>query len=191
MSYDINIQKKIKHDIDIILSSIDNGIINRGFAQKVKEQRLSQEIETYIKERIKDVFNGNKSKLKYLSAIKENNGSTKAPYELLFEFFVDGKEYNVYVDFKPINTLASNTAPFMGSINKYIERLKGNNFYDVFMIVNYKSEVNKLPELVNIDLEFVKDITNFTLYNNWQLQLTIKLTKIEFGRDLKNLKMIC
>lgn len=34
----------------------------------------------------------------------------------------------------------------------------------------------------DIRLEFVKDITNFSLYNNWQLQLTIKNTNISYGR---------
>ena len=158
------------------------GVINSGFAQKVPEQRLSQEIETYIKNVIKISFEQNVHKLSYLKKIEENNGSTKAPYELLFIFTVDNVIYDVYADFKPINILKNSTAPFMGSIHKYISRLKDKKYYDVFLIVEYESEVNKLPVLKNINLEFVKDITNFSLYNNWQLQLSIKNTKINYGR---------
>lgn len=47
--FSLDIQKKIKEDIDLLLCFIKTGIINSGFAQRVKEQRLSQEIETYIK----------------------------------------------------------------------------------------------------------------------------------------------
>lgn len=186
--FSLDIQKKIKEDIDLLLCFIKTGIINSGFAQRVEEQRLSQEIETYIKYEINSTFENKKFEFKYLARIDENNGSTKAPYELLFVFEIDNIDYDVYVDFKPINILKEQTSPFMGSINKYIQRLQENKFYDIFLIVEYESEVNKLPMLKKIKLEFVKDIKNYSLYNNWQLQLSIKSTKVEFGRHPNKFK---
>lgn len=185
MKFNKEIQDKISEDINIILKMIPYGIINSGFAQKVPEQRMSQEIETYVKNIITATFEAQSSKCNYLVGIEGNNGSSKAPYELLFLFRINGISFEVFVDFKPINVLKESTAPFMGSINKYIDRLEGKNFYDVFMIVEYESEVDKLPKLNGINLEFVKDITNYSLYNNWQLQLSIKNTQITYGREPK------
>lgn len=182
MKFCKQVQDSINQEVLTILTFLPYGIINRGFAQKVPEQRMSQEIETYTKNIIIETFNSKADKFLYLKKIEENNGSSKAPYELLFLFEIGGINYDVYVDFKPINTLKESTAPFMGSINKYIERMENQKFYDIFMIVKYESEVDKLPNLKQVELEFVKDITNYSLYNNWQLQLSINKTKVMYGR---------
>ena len=183
----INIQTKIKADMELLISLIaTNEKINIGISQKTPEERISQQIEAYTNNKIREVFKYNKLKFKYLKSIQNNNGSTKAPYELLllFEFFSNLKK-EVYLDLKPINIIKKHSAPFMGTINKYLPRLFNNDFYDLYLVVKYESEVNKLPELKNINLHFVKDISNFTLYKNWQLQITIGKINEKFGTNPK------
>ena len=183
MSFDLKNQFIIKNEIEKLLNYIFYGVVNTGFAQRVEEQRISQEIETYSKTLIIKEFKSNKKEFIYLKEIKENNGSTKAPYELLLNFEIENIVYDVFVDFKPINILKKSTAPYMGSINKYISRINDSKFYDVFLIVRYESKVDTLPVLKSIDIDFVKDITNYSLYNNWQLQLTIHTAQIKYGRN--------
>ena len=90
--FDIKIQDLINKEIILLLGFIEKGIINQGFAQKTREQRISQEIETYTNQSILDSFKSNMNKFNYLQDIKKNNGSSKAPYELLLIFSFDGYE---------------------------------------------------------------------------------------------------
>ena len=71
----------------------------------------------------------------------------------------------------------------MGTIRKYIDRLEQNKFYDLYFIVLYESEVDKLPIFKEIKHHFVKDINNFTLYNNWQLQINVNSIKTTYGKN--------
>ena len=180
--FELKKQNLIRQELKILIGLIKRGIINQGISQKVQEQRLSQEIETYTNGEIVKEFKNNESKFTYLESINGNNGSTKAPFELKMIFNFNSKKDDIYVDLKPINILKPRTAPFMGSIAKHIKRYQNQKFYDLFLIVEYESEVNKLPILKNVIYYFVKDINNYTLYNNWQLQATIQNINHSYGK---------
>ena len=182
MSYSLDVQNKIRSDFLKIISQVKKGTIV-GVEQKSENHRLTDDVKYYVKKQLLEVFSTKKSDFDYLVKIEENNGSTKAPYELLFTFKIDEKSYEIYVTFKPHNSSKSGSSPFIGTIKKYISRLVDKQYYDCLFFITYESEVNNEAELKSVDVAFVKDITNYSLYDNFQLQLNVQKKEIKYGRN--------
>ncbi len=174
MVYNPAYDTMIKDDLNILNSVINWKGIFININRRNERQRLSAEISNYIAQVLQRSFQENKSKFKYLENLIINNDSPKEKYEILLKFKLStDKTEEIYVNLLPTNKLRK-SAPFIGSINKYIDRLQKSHIYDMIFLIEYKSEKNKEPTDYKMRCIFTKDIKKISLYKNWQLQVNLQ-----------------
>lgn len=173
MKYDVKNDTAIMNDINVLKSYIDLGNIFIDITQRNKRQRIGPDISQCISKILKKAFKEHKPSYNCIKDLTINNKSPKEPYEILLNVELDGELSDVYVNLLPTNKL-KHSSPFIGSINKYINRLKSGHIYDMIFFIKYESEKDKEPSNYDINYVFVKDINKISLYKNWQLQVNIQ-----------------
>lgn len=136
MNYDISNDDAVMNDINMLKSHIDLRKIFIDVRQRNRRQRIGGEITRCVSNVLKRVFDEYKSACKCIKAIKINNCSPREPYEILLEVELDDSS-NIYVNLLPTNSL-KRSAPYIGSINKYISRLKSGYVYDMIFLLSMK-----------------------------------------------------
>lgn len=137
MNYDISNDDAVMNDINTLKSHIDLRKIFIDVRQRNRRQRIGGEITRCVSNVLKRVFDEYKSACKCIKAIKINNCSPREPYEILLEVELDDSSSNIYVNLLPTNSL-KRSAPYIGSINKYISRLKSGYVYDMIFLLSMK-----------------------------------------------------
>ncbi|OLA79847.1 MAG: hypothetical protein BHW58_09960 [Azospirillum sp. 51_20] len=173
MNYDISNDDAVMNDINMLKSHIDLRKIFIDVRQRNRRQRIGGEITRCVSNVLKRVFDEYKSACKCIKAIKINNCSPREPYEILLEVELDDSSSNIYVNLLPTNSL-KRSAPYIGSINKYINRLKSGYVYDMIFFIKYEADKGEEPVICDINYVFVKDIKKISLYQNWQLQTNMQ-----------------
>lgn len=180
--YDENIQREIKNDLTIFLNSIKEKVRSEVSKADVSiastAERVSSNIEAIFK-KVAIQYKNDKFE------IKNSTDSTKSPYDLLL-VYKSGRE--VYIDLKPANKTSrtGESAPFLGTINKFINRLQDEHYYDVLVFVNYSVSVGKRAEYLDYKIAFMKDLQSYTIYDNWQMQDSINSMKIVEFLDIED-----
>lgn len=173
MNYSTANDDAIMNDINMLKSHIDLRKIFIDVRQRNKRQRIGGEIARCISKVLKRVFDEYKSSCKCLKKLKINNRSPREPYEILLETELKDHGGNIYVNLLPTNVL-KRSAPYIGSVNKYIDRLKAGYVYDMIFFIKYEAEKGEEPVICDIDCVFIKDVGKMSLYQNWQLQTNMQ-----------------
>lgn len=70
---------------------------------------------------------------------------------------------NIYVDLLPTNVL-KRLAPYIGSVNKYIDRLKAGYVYDMIFLIRYEAEKGEGSVIYDMGSISIKDVGKMSLY---------------------------
>lgn len=180
----------IKKDLDILCSHIKLPM-SLGVTPQNERPRIGDDITQQIAKSLVMAHHDYNFLCPTIRGIEVNNHSAKEPYELRLNLHLDVWADDLHINLLPVNQLKV-TCPFIGSINKYISRITEGHFFDMVFFIKYIAKPGEETKILSLNPQFVKDIVNLSLYQNWQLQAnmnTIKFTPRTTPRAFAN-KMI-
>lgn len=165
----------IKKDLDILCSRIKFPL-SLGVTPLSARSRIGDDITQNIAEALVAAHQEQSFCCPTIRDIEINNHSPKEPYELRLNLRLDVWADDLHINLLPVNQLKS-ACPYIGSINKYISRITEGHFFDMIFFIKYVAKPGEETKILSINPQFVKDIVNLSLYQNWQLQANMQTIK--------------
>ena len=168
-------EDSLKKDLEIIFESIIEAI--QGEISLRVQSRAGAEISDILEKKFVNYFLKNKPP-RFYNIESSPEGATKNPYDIKFNYKLNNFDELIWVDIKAFNTKYLNSNPDLGTVNKVIKFFLDNNFYILFVLVEYTPTNNNTIIFNKIDtnkrakVELLKDIhSSFRINPKNQLQV--------------------
>lgn len=194
-SFILNDQNELERIITEILKVFNAILIEINYVLPIDGQtRSGAEISNYIERKFVKFVNDNKNSI--LSEAEQGEG-TKSPFDFKCAATLSTKNMQiVYCDIKTafIKEKRSNSAPDMGSIDKFIKFFKAGNTCFIFIFLKYK-RVNNGFEIIKESLriypiQYITSSVSVNLKNQLQINFDAGIQKRARKEFLKLLKMV-